>query len=92
MRPSQCSSLGHELTVELPQVPVCLDGDSVRLTQVFANLLDNACKYMACFLTTGAGGACPLRTEVTPIALEVVSKRGLAPRRLGASPLFETAC
>ena len=36
---------GHVLAVELPPVPVIVNGDQVRLTQVFANLLTNAAKY-----------------------------------------------
>lgn len=36
---------GHLLTLELPSAPVYVDGDPVRLTQVFSNLLNNACKY-----------------------------------------------
>ncbi len=36
---------GHELTVTLPPQPVYLNGDLVRLTQVFLNLLNNAAKY-----------------------------------------------
>jgi signal transduction histidine kinase len=40
----------HELTVDLPGVPMMVAGDAVRLTQVFANLLSNAAKY------TDAGG------------------------------------
>ena len=35
----------HELTVGLPAEPLRVDGDTVRLTQVFGNLLSNACKY-----------------------------------------------
>jgi signal transduction histidine kinase/ActR/RegA family two-component response regulator len=41
---------GHALTVDLPAEPVVVYGDSVRLTQIFANLLTNAAKY------TNAGG------------------------------------
>jgi signal transduction histidine kinase/ActR/RegA family two-component response regulator len=41
---------GHELHVKLPQEPLTLDGDSVRLTQVVSNLLNNSAKY------TNAGG------------------------------------
>lgn len=41
---------GHQLSVELPDDPVTVYGDTVRLTQVFSNLLNNAAKY------TNAGG------------------------------------
>ena len=40
----------HSLKVELPSEPLWIDGDAVRLTQVFGNLLTNAAKY------TGARG------------------------------------
>ncbi|MEP7314694.1 MAG: ATP-binding protein [Pseudomonadota bacterium] len=36
---------GHTLRVELPPEPIYLNGDPVRLAQVFANLLNNAAKY-----------------------------------------------
>src|SRR5690606_38680798 len=35
----------HELTVMLPPDAIYLEADSVRLAQVFANLLNNAAKY-----------------------------------------------
>jgi CheY-like chemotaxis protein len=35
----------QELTIALPAEPLCVSGDQVRLTQVFANLLNNASKY-----------------------------------------------
>jgi signal transduction histidine kinase/ActR/RegA family two-component response regulator len=46
---------GHEVTINVPEAPIAVSGDPVRLTQVFANLLTNAAKY------TNAGG----RIEVT---------------------------
>jgi signal transduction histidine kinase len=36
---------GHALTVVLPQGPLVVRGDAVRLTQVVVNLLNNATKY-----------------------------------------------
>jgi PAS domain S-box-containing protein len=35
----------HELEVDSPAEPVLIEGDMVRLSQVFANLLNNAAKY-----------------------------------------------
>jgi PAS domain S-box-containing protein len=35
----------HELAVVLPPEPIYLEGDAVRLAQVFSNLLNNAAKY-----------------------------------------------
>lgn len=35
----------HTLAVSLPPGPVYLEADLIRLAQVFANLLSNACKY-----------------------------------------------
>ncbi len=36
---------GHHLIADMPDAPVPVAGDQVRLTQVFANLLTNAAKY-----------------------------------------------
>jgi signal transduction histidine kinase/ActR/RegA family two-component response regulator len=38
-------AFGHELFTSLPTEPVYIDGDAMRLTQVFMNLLVNAAKY-----------------------------------------------
>jgi PAS domain S-box-containing protein len=35
----------HHLSVDMPEAPLCLHGDPVRLAQVFSNLLINAAKY-----------------------------------------------
>ena len=35
----------HDLTTELPELPLHVEGDSVRLSQVIGNLLTNAAKY-----------------------------------------------
>jgi len=40
----------HELTISLPEQPINLEADPVRLAQVISNLLHNAAKY------TGKGG------------------------------------
>ncbi len=37
---------GHHLTLTLPPEPIVVDADITRLAQVFANLLNNAAKYM----------------------------------------------
>ncbi|HEX4609261.1 MAG TPA: HAMP domain-containing sensor histidine kinase [Urbifossiella sp.] len=36
---------GHKLALALPPEPLTLDGDPLRLAQVFTNLLNNAAKY-----------------------------------------------
>lgn len=41
----QIDAGGHELTVALPPEPVYLQGDLMRLAQVFWNLLNNSAKY-----------------------------------------------
>jgi CheY-like chemotaxis protein len=46
--------------VELPDVPVMLDGDFVRLSQVFCNLLNNAARY------TPRGGRIAVRATREP--------------------------
>src|SRR5947209_14212700 len=48
---------GHALGLHLPGEPLAVDGDRVRLAQVFVNLLNNAAKY------TGPGGAIEVRAE-----------------------------
>jgi CheY-like chemotaxis protein len=43
-------SAGHKLTLSMPEEPLWVDGDPVRLAQILANVLNNAAKY------TEAGG------------------------------------
>ena len=56
---------GHQLTLELPEPPVFVLADAVRLAQVFANLLNNAAKY------TDSGGRIGLKLETTDDAVVV---------------------
>ena len=58
----------HELTVSLPAEPIRLNGDAVRLAQVFGNLLNNACKY------TLAGGRISLTAEIVGSEAVVIVK------------------
>jgi PAS domain S-box-containing protein len=36
---------GHEIQVDLPALPIAVQGDAFRLTQVVANLLNNSARY-----------------------------------------------
>ncbi len=37
---------GHKLTIDMPSGPILVNADEARLAQVFANLLNNAAKYI----------------------------------------------
>lgn len=56
---------GHELTVSLPETPVFIDGDLMRLAQIFSNLLTNSVKY------TEPGGAIWLTARLRGAEVEV---------------------
>jgi CheY-like chemotaxis protein len=58
---------GHQLAVSIPPEPLTLEGDSLRLAQIFANLLNNSAKY------TDPGGQIWLtaRREAEKIAVAV---------------------
>ncbi len=65
---------GHTLNVTLPDRPVLILGDPVRLAQVFTNLLNNASKY------TDPGGTITLaaRRDAERASIEVVDNgRGI---------------
>jgi len=72
---------GHAVTVVVPDEPVYVDGDSVRLTQVFGNLLTNAAKY------TPNGGSIRLTVDIEDDGSTVVVRvrddgEGIAPDML----------
>ncbi|HEY4308908.1 MAG TPA: response regulator [Pirellulales bacterium] len=48
----------HRLEIDLPDPPIMLDADEIRLTQVFSNLLTNAAKY------TDPGGDLRIRASI----------------------------
>ena len=50
-------SMKHDLRVVIQKEPIYLDGDAVRLAQVFGNLLNNSAKY------TSPGGTIEVRAE-----------------------------
>ena len=45
---SLIANANHSLSVQIPNEPLYIDGDSTRLAQVFTNILNNAAKYTAC--------------------------------------------
>jgi CheY-like chemotaxis protein len=55
---SLADEMGHQISIAMPTHPVWLEADPVRLAQVFANLLNNACKY------TPSGGQISVRAEL----------------------------
>jgi signal transduction histidine kinase/ActR/RegA family two-component response regulator len=58
---------GHRIVLELPPEPVAVEGDAVRLTQVVANLLNNAAKYS----DPGGRIALEVRREADSVAISV---------------------
>jgi signal transduction histidine kinase/ActR/RegA family two-component response regulator len=77
---------GHRMIVRVPQTPLVVDADPVRLDQVIANLLNNAGKY------TDAGGEIRLTVEHTDDTVSISVRDtgvGIEPAKLaGVFELF----
>lgn len=75
---------GHRLRLHLPEASVILTGDSARLTQVFVNLLTNACKY------TPPGGDIEVAAELSGLEVRVrVKDNGSGVSRDQLDRIFE---
>ena len=75
---------GHQLHVQMPEEPVPMHADSMRLSQVFANLLNNAAKY------SDSGGSIELIAAADDRAIQVrVRDRGIGLTPEQASDIFE---
>jgi PAS domain S-box-containing protein len=61
------SAARHEIKIDLPREPLTVEGDLVRLAQVFVNLLNNAARYTA----PGGHIAISARNEGDEIVVEV---------------------
>jgi len=69
----------HTLVVDLPETPIPVFGDPVRLTQVFSNLLTNAAKY------TNLGGTVWVAASVRGDTVQVSVRDngiGISPQQL----------
>jgi CheY-like chemotaxis protein/two-component sensor histidine kinase len=75
---------GHRLEVQLPPGPVWLEGDPVRLAQIFANLLNNAARF------TSVGGRITIAAEAREGEARIAVRdtgRGFVPETVAS--LFE---
>ena len=70
---------GHTLVLDLPDTPVQVEGDALRLAQVFSNLLNNAAKY------TDRGGAIAVQLNMNDHEATVAVEDngiGIAPEQI----------
>jgi PAS domain S-box-containing protein len=75
---------GHHLTVSLPDEPVYVDADLVRLSQVFSNILNNAAKY------TQNGGYITVRVSAADSIVDVsIRDNGIGIPRDMLSKVFD---
>jgi signal transduction histidine kinase/ActR/RegA family two-component response regulator len=84
---------GHEFSVELPKEPVLVFGDSIRLTQVFENLLDTSAKFInsggrisLSAELDGAGVAIRIADESAGVAIRIADESAGIPQ--GELPQF----
>src|SRR5262249_21353964 len=75
---------GHALAVTLPEEPLLLRGDPIRLAKIFGNLLHNACKF------SEPGGPIALTAARTDGRIDVVVRdSGVGFSPADRSRLFE---
>jgi signal transduction histidine kinase len=75
---------GHTITVNLPEEPIIVFADPVRLAQVFSNLLENAMKF------TPTDGSIKIAAEqVNEQAVVRVRDTGIGIRRELQEGLFD---
>jgi len=75
---------GHALVLDLPEQPLWLDGDAVRLSQVLSNLLSNAAKY-----TPQAGRISLSATVAGGMAVIAVTDTGIGIAREALESVFD---
>jgi len=74
----------HVLTVELPDESLLLDADPIRITQILANLLNNAAKY------TPAGGHITISTQLEQDRVAIrVTDSGVGIAQESLTTIFE---
>lgn len=65
-----CEPMMHKknlhMDVSLPEAPMLVNGDRIRIVQIFTNVLTNSAKYTPC------GGNIELRAETVPEGLKIV--------------------